>query len=575
MEEFEIAFDKESPQQKNEKINISIKNCISKNLAYKFIVGHNGKWNILKDFSSELFAVWSPKKEGIYTIMIQALEKNDTRPFSYVNKTDYVIANCNCDNVEIKNFRCLTTELYTGNEIIFKVDAINGDNKTILYKFVKIDACGKSKCIQNYSSKRIVSYTENGYGDFKLLCMVKDKYSRNEFDDRAVILYTVKKYKDVKIIDFTADITSPQLIGSTVNLKSIVTGGKKVLYRYIIDGNCSEDSGYNMEKNYVWKPKRAGIYNIKLMVRDESFEGAFEALREFKFVIDEVKKKPVEIVKISKSREGAVLKGENINIKVEAKGGIDLRYSFTVKKESEIIEKIDYGTCNWVNFTPVTSGKYKIEINVKDKYCEKECDCHSEIEVQAMDYIPAKIECILPPIKDYYVVGQKIQLEVVILNTKDNLVKFVISKNKVKLEETKFEFSKRYEIRPKCGGDYKVEIYAVNKNSSKKFDCYKVAHFTVKDEEPVSGLVVKCDREYPTLNEAVTFSVSCRSGKEIVYQFYIMKDGEWNMVQKYSKKNFYSFIPDKKGVYKVLILCKNQFDLEKEYEDYSIFEINV
>lgn len=575
MEEFEIVFDKESPQQKNEKINISIGNCINKNLLYKFLVGHNGKWNILKDFSDELFAVWSPKKEGIYTIMIQALEENDTKPFSYVNKADYVIGSSKNEKVEIKNFKCLTTELYTGNEIIFKVDAVNSDNKTLLYKFVKIDSKGKSECIQDYSSKRIVSYIEKGYGDFKLLCMVKDMYSKNEFDDRAVILYNVKKYREIKIIDFTADVTSPQLVGSIINLKAVVTGGKNILYRYVIDGNLSEDSGYSENKSYVWKPKRTGIYNVKLMVKDKSFEGIFETLKEFKFAIEEVKKKPVKIVKIDKNKEGILLKGETINIKVEAKGGIDLRYSFTVKKENQIIEAIDYGICNWTNFTPIASGKYKIEIKVKDKYCDKDFECFSEVEIEVMDYIPAKIECIIPPRKDYYVVGEKIQLEVVTLNTKENLVKFVISKNETKLEETNFEFSKKYEIVPKCEGNYKVQIYAVNKNSSKKFDCCESIDFNVVDAEPVSGLMVKCDREFPVINEAVTLNASCRSGKEIVYQFYIMKDGEWNIVQKYSKKSFYSFIPSEKGIYRALILCKNQFNREKQYEDYSVFEINV
>jgi len=575
MEEFEIVFDKQSPQQKDEKINISIKNCINRKLLYKFLVGRNGKWNILKDFSSELFAVWSPKKEGIYTIMIQALEKNDTKPFSYVNKTDYIIGNSQNDKVEIKNFRCLTTELYTGNEIIFKVDAINSDNKMTLYKFVKIDASGKSECIQNYSNRRIVSYIEKGYGDFKLLCMVKDMYSKNEFDDRAVILYNVKKYKDIKIVDFTADVTSPQLANSTINLKSVVAGGKNLLYRYVIDGNLSEDSGYSKDKNYVWKPKRAGIYNVKLMVKDESFKEAFEALKEFKFAIEEVKKKPVKIVKISRSREGAILKGETINVKVEAKGGVDLRYSFIVKRENKIVEKIDYGACNWADFTPVTSGKYIIEINVKDKYSDKEFEARSKIEVQALEYMPAQIECILPPVKDYYIIGQKIQLEVVTLNTKNNLVKFVISKNKIKLEETSFEFSKKYEISPKCAGNYKVEIYAVNKNSLKEFDSYKAIDFVVREMQPVKGIKIKCDREFPVINEIVTLSASCNSGKEVVYQFYIMKDGEWNIVQKYSKKSFYSFIPDQKGEYRILVLCKNQFDNEKEYEDYSIFEINI
>lgn len=667
MEELEILFDKQSPQCKNQDINIKIKNYINKDLLYKFIIGHNGKWNILKDFSKEIFAVWSPKTDGIYTVMIQAVEENDSKAFSYMDKTDYIIGkleknliknlilnkkevnvnekisatahsivsdvvfrykikygdeylilkNYSTDNtvswrpqkigkqeliveckrpsskqeadsvekveynvrpmdkVEIIDFKCLSDEMFVNREIMFKVDAMNNDNKMILYKFLKINSKGEVQCLQDYSNKRIISYVENEDGNFKLLCMVKDMYSKREFDDRAVIFYNIKKYKEVEVKSFAADVTSPQLINTQINLRAIVTGGKKILYRYLIDGNYSEDSGYSHNKDYVWKAKMPGIYKLKLMVKDESFEGNFEAYAEMDFMIEEIKKIPVKIKKIIQSKNENILKGEKINIDVEAEGGIALIYSFVVKRGESVIKRLDYETCNRMDFVPEASGDYKIEVNVKDKYSKKEFDCHSEITVQVLDYIPAKINHIFPKVKDYYMVGEKININVITMNTKNTLVKYVIKLNGRKVEQINFGLEKSYEIVPKCAGDYEIIIYSLNKDSYDKFDDKRIIKFPVRDAKPITEMTIKCDRELPKINEAVTFNVDCTGGKCVIYEFYIRRGSEWKLVQKYSRKSFYTFMPFEKGNYEILVFCKSQFYSEKSYEAYSIFEMKV
>lgn len=667
MSELEIVFDKKSPQNKNENINIKINNYLNKNLLYKFIVGHNGKWNILRDFSKELSAVWSPKKEGVYTIMIQAVEENDTKPFTYVDKADYVIGevernliknivlskqevtvgeeikvtvhgviddilyryklkcgdedkvikeyskeNTVCwtalnegineivveckrpnskeeyeskevavynvkavEKIEIKDFKCLSDELYAGSEIIFKVDALHSDSRMVLYKFIKIDSSGSFNCIQDYSKKRIVNYVENKCGQFRLLCMVKDMYSQKEFDDRAVILYNIKKYEDIVIKDFTADVTSPQLEGTEINLRAIASGGNKLLYRYIITGENEEDSGYIEEASYKWKTKEKGIYNVKLMVKDESSCEEFEAFKEMSFVIVEPANNSISIKEIIRSKEEELLKGETLKIEVIAEGGIDLRYSFMVKKGGMPIEKIDYGTCNWVEFTPNMSGAYKVEVNVKDKYSISDFDCQAIIDVQAFDYIPAKLEYILPLPRETYLVGEKVSFDIVTRNTRNTLIKFLTSIDGNRFEETDFKPKTHYEIIPKRAGNYEVEIYGVNLKSSEEFDCKKLIKFKVTDIEPIREITIVSDREFPRVNETVTFTVTCSGGREVLYEFYIMYNKEWRLVQKYSRKSFYSFMPFKEGTYKVLVLCKSQQSDVESYEAYDVFSMEV
>ena len=666
MNEFEVNFNRESPQKINDEIVMSIGNKIEENLSYKYCVGLNGKWTTLKEFSKETQATWKPTENGIYTIIVQAKREDEQKSFNYLGKVDYVIGEIEeniikavtldkreltvgekieakvevvrkgvlfrygivengkwrllkdysaedmitwtvtkigkqevivqcklidskekfddtksvefnvlpIKNMQIKNFKCLTEELFTGNEITFQVEAEHDDSRLILYKFIKIDSKGAAECIQNYSTKRIVSYIENDFGDFKLLCLVKDMYSPNKYDDRAVILYNIKKYKTIAIKSFTSDVTSPQTLGNDINFKALAEGGKKLLYRFIIDGNSSEDSGYIRNNNFNWKTKTAGTYKITLFVKDASFEESYEDKAHMEFIIDEENRDPVVIKEVIKDTKTKILKGETINIKVVAEGGIELRYSFIVKSEDKEIEKIDYGPCEWVNYTPEKAGSYEVEIRVKDKFSTKEYDSSSTVYVEAFDYIPANIDYVLVPSNEYYMIGDKIELTVVCENTKDTLNKYMLKINNRKVEETNYVQASQYVINPKCAGIYNIDIFAKNKKSDKDFDCKKTVRFVIHESLPVTNTVIECDRIKPKVNEGINFNVSSEGGKEVIYEFYLMEQSEWNLVQKYSRKNFYTFIPFTKGSYKLLVLSKSQIN-KSSYEDYAILGFDV
>ena len=50
------------------------------------------------------------------------------------------------------------------SELIFEVEANFDERRVILYKFVKIDEYGEATCIQDYSTKRLVNFSENKRG---------------------------------------------------------------------------------------------------------------------------------------------------------------------------------------------------------------------------------------------------------------------------------------------------------------------------------------------------------------------------------------------------------------------------
>lgn len=666
MNEIEIVFDLQSPQEKSTKINISIGNNTEDTLLYKYMVGLDGTWENLSDFCNKDSVEWQPLNEGKYVIMVQAKISDSNKSFNYVARADYVIGKAeeklirevfldknsltigdklnvlvevnklpvvyrywikerdnwelikdySADNslnftaksngdkeilveckalesknkfddskivkfhvedikkLEITDFRCLIEDRYVGNELVFQVEAVHADKRMILYKFININPDGTTSLVQDYSTKRMVNFVGEKGGDFKLLCLAKDMYSQKEYDDRAVLNYKIKPYKDIAIQSFTSDLVSPQLCETKVTLRAVVLGGKELLYRFRVDGNYGEDSGFIRSNTFIWNTKKAGKYKLELWVKDASYEGNYEASASMDFTIDELCKDPIVINEVIMDRSNKLLKGETINVKVLAGGGTDLRYSFHVKKDSKETERIDYGTCNWVNFTPEEKGVYELEVRVRDKYSLREFDSHSLVYIEAFDYIPASIDYVLSPAKEQYLAGDTVTYNIIAQNTNKTLIKYVLNINGHKVEETDFIKEKAYKFTPKCSGLYTLDIYAKNEDSSKEFDSKKEVKLVVHDAVPITNTKLQCDKAKVSVNEAVTITVTCEGGKEVIYEFYLMEKGDWLLVQNYSRKNYYGFIPFAQGTYRVLALCKSSLN-KCNYEDYDILEFKV
>lgn len=666
MNELAISCNLESPQEKESKVIINIDNSLGEELLYKYMIGCNGTWSTLKDFTEEQNIEWVPREDGKYIVMVQAKKIEGDKSFDYVSRMDYLIGkveeklinnisldkyeakigdkidlfvdtnkfplmfrywlNVNdewemikdysadntlswavksegkseilveCKNIDSKNdfddfksvqfdvkplkkveitdFKCLNSDILKDSELIFQVDVDYDKDRTMLYKFFKINSNGEVECIQNYSTKRMVSYIENQSGQYRLLCLAKDMYSTKSFDDRAVINFEVKKYNEIGIKNFTTDISSPQLCETEVTLKAEAIGGKELLYRYIIDGSYSEDSGYVRKNNYLWKSREPGNYKITLLVKDKSFEGDYEAIEQLDFVVDEKSKDPVKIEDVIIDKSNRILKNERVKVNVNASGGIELRYCFIIRKDGEELERVKYGRGNWIEFIPKEAGSYELQIKVKDKYSDREYDSHSIVNIDVFNYIPANIDYILYTLREHYIVGDKISINAIAQDTKDVLMKYVLKINNHKVEETDFVKEKGYILIPRCSGIYTVEVFAKNVKSDKEFDCKKDITIEVNEAFPVTNTKITSNRTSFLCNESVDFNVYSDGGKDVVYEFYIMEKGDWILVQNYSKKNYYTFIPFCKEDYKILVLSKSSHN-RASYEDYDIFSFKV
>lgn len=667
MGQFTLECRKLSSDNEN-KMTVTVVEKPEENLLYKFIIGFNGTWNTIKDFSKDNDAVWSASLNGKYVLMVQAKKEESSRSFDYVTRMDYItgkiteklIDNITIDNAPckvgdkvvikaesskldllyrylkkggnewklvkdysthnmvawstrnpgIKNiivecrrldsinefddfletqfevmpiekphitkFNSLTNEedMIIDNPILFEAEASFEEGRSTFYKFIKMDTEENVTMLQEYSTNALICCTETRAGVYKLLCMVRDMYSVEAFDDKKVISYEVKLYKDIVIRSFTTDMNSPQAFKTPIVLNAEADGGNELVYRFIIEGEEIQDSGYSRNNTFKWIAGVSGKYRLKLYVKDVSSSSEYEASSSIDYTIDDKSEKPITIAQVIVDKSRKVLAGETVNIKAVAEGGLELKYSFIVRKDNKILDKIDYGECNWVNYTPEEQGLYELEIRVKDKFTEREFDSNSIITIEACKFIPAKIEYILVPSNEYFVVGDEIPLKVIVENASNHLIKYVLKINGYKVEETQFQKSTEYIFIPRCSGLYTIEIMARNADSDKSYDSMQDVNLIINDALPITNTKILSDAKEIKSCQPVTFSAYCEGGREIMYEFHVKALNEWNVVQKFSRKSFYTFMPYTKGKYKILVLCKSSFR-KCEYEDYDIMDFEV
>lgn len=554
-----------------EKVTLEVKSSKVPVMYRYFISGKDG-WQLIKDYSTENKLNFTANEHGYFEFLIECKNPESSNSFD-----DYKTINFNVmefKKPEIVDFKCLSEEILVGEDLVFQVTSAFEDERTALYKFVKMSPDGKAYCIQDYSSINMLTFIERDPGKYKLLCSIKDMYSSKEYDDRAMMVYEVKPYRPLQLKSFTTDLSSPQVCGTSVLLKTLIEGGNNLLYRFKIDGITGEDSGYTRNSTFIWDTKNKGDYSITLWAKDESYEGDYEVSATINYIVDEKRSKPVRITDVIFNKEKDYLINESINVKIITDGGTSLKYSFIISKNDEQKESIDYGDANWIDFIPRERGDYQLEVKVKDKYSDKEYDAHTVIQFKVKEYIEGKIEHVLVPSKGYFLVGDKVEVEAITLNTKETLIKYITKINDQIVEETDYIYNKKINILPKCSGKYIIEMYAKNIKCLDGFDTKREIKFYVHEALPVTNTKISTSKMTYKINEEINFTATSEGGSKVCYEYYIMINGNWRLMQKYSRKNYYLFRPFTPGNYRVLVLTKSHYK-KCAYEDYDNFEFIV
>jgi len=555
-----------------EKCSIEVKTSNKKDCLYRFYIKRYEDWDIVRDYDTSNILKYTASEAGEKEFLIQC-----KRMESIENFEDYKTIKVNVkgiSKIEIKDFKCLTKSLIVGKKLEFMVKTEieaeeNEKNKIVLlYKFYKIHNDGKSVCIQDYSTKNDVYYKETEAGSYRILCLVKSILSNKEYDDRAILVYNVKPYEDVKINSFVANLNSPQVTESHIKFTSEVQGGNDLLYKYKVNGPIEQNTGFINSNEFTWTPIESGEYEVVLCVKDSSYKGECEDTKKIAFTIEKKGSKPVRILDVVVDKEKRIIVGDPVNIMVNGEGGTRLQYAFTVRKDNRRLEHIDYNKCNWINFIPKQVGDYEVEIMLKDKYSDKPYDAQTVVYLKVMEYLPGEIDYIIFPYKEAYLIGDPIEFECIVPNTQSVLVKYETKINGQPIEQTEFLKNKKLRFIPKISGKYTIEVYAKNLKCKGEYDSKKQISLNISEASPVIETRIIANKFEGNVNEEFTFDVVSRGGKNVCYEFYLMENGNWKKVQPYSRKHYYSFIPFIEGKYKVLVLAKSYYK-KVSYEDYD------
>lgn len=185
MNEVGIEFNNSSPQNKGSSIIINIGDKPEDNLLYKFMVGLNGTWNTLKDFSTDESVEWIPRADGKYIIMVQAKRQNSVKPFDYVSKTEYIIGKA--ENYLIKNIYLDKEKFNIGDKITINVEAAK---TPVVYRYW-IKENDKWELVKDYSPENNLVWSVKDSGIHEILVECKTLDSKNKYDDMKKIAFEV------------------------------------------------------------------------------------------------------------------------------------------------------------------------------------------------------------------------------------------------------------------------------------------------------------------------------------------------------------------------------------------------
>ena len=565
----DVVIDKEEIMV-GEKCSIEVNTNNDGEYLYRFYLRKKDQWDIVRDYDTVNILRYTATEIGEKEFLIQCKRMESAENFEDYKTIKIKVIDT--AKAEIVNFKCLNKSLIVGDKLGFIVETNIKkqleENIVLLYKFYKISKDGKSVCIQDYSTKNDVYYRELESGNYRILCLVKSILSNKEYDDRAILVYNVKPYKDIKINSFVANLNSPQASETDIRFTSVVQGGSTLQYRYNVKGPIEEDTGFCDKDEFVWTPMEAGEYEVILYVKDINYKGEYEDIKKIAFTIEKKGKKPVKVLDIVIDKEKKIIAGETVNIMVNGEGGTQLQYAFRIRKDNKKVESIEYNRSNWINFMPKEVGEYEVEIMLKDKYSDKIYDAQTFINLKAMEYLPGEIDYIILPYKETYLIGDTIEFECIIQNTQSVLVKYETKINGHSIEQTEFSKNKKLRFIPKIAGKYTIEVYAKNLKCKGEFDSKKQITLHVSEAAPVIETKIITNRLEGKINEELTFEVISRGGKDVCYEFYLMENNNWRKVQAYSKKHYYSFMPFVPGKYNILALAKSYYK-KVSYEDYD------
>jgi hypothetical protein len=229
MNELNIEFNFDSPQKKFKEIIINVNERSGEKLLYKYMIGLNGRWRTLKNYSISKKAIWIPRQDGNYIIMIQAKKNDSNKPFDYITKCQYSIGEMNTELIE--KIKLYKEQIFLGESISIEVES---NKKDVLYRYI-INQGEELITKTEYIKENVFTYFPEYIGNYTICVQCKNNKSNTEYDD-------IKKIK-VEVIP-----KETYKIKSCVPLNTSLFIGDELRFKVELNKLFSDKPLYKFEK---------------------------------------------------------------------------------------------------------------------------------------------------------------------------------------------------------------------------------------------------------------------------------------------------------------------------------------
>lgn len=174
---------------------------------------------------------------------------------------------------------------------------------------------------------------------------------------------SLKNSKKLKIVSFTADKTSPQVIGTQVTLTVKATGTGTLQYKFLIrdsNGNLAILRDYTTSNTYTWETGQTGEKTLYVDVKDSNGKVTRETMSYT--VVDKL---AISSFTADKSSPQAV--GTEVTLTTKISGGVGtIQYKYYMYLNNVYSQIKDWSTSASIKISPSTAGTYNIYVGVKD-----------------------------------------------------------------------------------------------------------------------------------------------------------------------------------------------------------------
>lgn len=362
-----------------------------------------------------------------------------------------------------------------------------------------------------------------------------------------------------KLGTVSVDKVSPQAEDTEITVAAETSNKNPSLFKFLIfDGaNWTTLQEFSPNNKLIWQPSVAGAYQIRVQVKSNSSDKAF----------DDEKIIPFDVF-VPATITSAVFEDDSpqpINTKVN--------FSVDTNDPSQNVSKLSiYDGEEWVtaqvyskttDFTwiPTKPGTYKIKVETRNQLSIE--DAEDEKEFTYTVFEPAEITSLSVDKQGPQPVETTLTITGSTGDESANLFQFLIYDGEKWTTLQDYSTNKELTWKPDTPGEYLIKMQTKHELSKEEFDAEQTVDYVVF--KPATFLGLTTDKE-KFIHSGDRVSLVLEDSDQTEYRISVFNGEEWNVIREYRPDSQLEWRPKSPGIYRLKIEAKHQFS-NLEYDD--------